>query len=100
MLDNAKNLKKIKYNAREPSLYKTLKYLVRLYDKNNNLIAWLIDVVDTDGKLIYKLDNLGNLWDDIQYNNLTKEGNVQFPNGKKPESLVGRIIDMLSSERD
>lgn len=33
-------------------------------------------------------------------NNLTKEGNVQFPNGKKPESLVGRIIEMLSVDGD
>lgn len=74
--------------------------LTRFYYKDNNLVAWLKDVVDTDGKLIYKLDNLGNLWDDIQYNNLTKEGNVQFPNGKKPESLVGRIIEMLSVDGD
>lgn len=74
--------------------------LTRFYYKDNNLVAWLKDVVDTDGKLIYKLDNSGNLWDDIQYNNLTKEGNVQFPNGKKPESLVGRIIEMLSVDGD
>ena len=73
---------------------------IRSYYKDNNLIAWLRDVVENDGHMIYKLDNSGNLWDDIQYNNLTKEGNVQFPNGKKPESLVGRIIDMLSKEGD
>lgn len=74
--------------------------LTRFYYKDNNLIAWLKDVVDTDGKLIFKLDNSGNLWDDIQYNNLTKEGNVQFPNGKKPEALVKRILEMLSSPND
>ena len=34
------------------------------------------------------------------YNNLTKEGDVQFPNGKKPEALVARIIAMLSKEND
>lgn len=74
--------------------------LIRAYYKDTNLIAWLKDVVSQDKNMIFKLDNTGNLWDDIQYNNLTKEGNVQFPNGKKPESLVGRVIDMLSCPGD
>lgn len=73
---------------------------IRSYYKDSNLIAWLRGVVSQEGDSIFKLDNSGNLWDDIQYNNLTKEGNVQFPNGKKPESLVGRIIDMLTEPGD
>ena len=73
---------------------------IRAYYKDNNLIAWLRDVVVCNKTGIYKLDNMGNLWDDIQYNNLTKEGDVQFPNGKKPEILVARIIDMLSRKDD
>lgn len=74
--------------------------LIRSYYKDNNLIAWLKDVVEIENNAIYKLDTIGNLWDDIQYNNLTKEGNIQFPNGKKPEELVSRIIDMLSEPGD
>lgn len=31
---------------------------------------------------------------------MTKEGNVEFPNGKKPESLVSRVFDMASDEGD
>lgn len=73
---------------------------IRSYYKDKNLIAWLRDVVVQDDTKIFKLDNSGNLWDDIQYNNLTKEGNVQFPKGKKPESLVQRVIDMLSQPGD
>lgn len=72
----------------------------RFYYKDDNLIAWLKDVVSIDKGIIFKLDKIGNIWDDIQYNNLTKEGDVQFPNGKKPEALVGRIIDMLSMPGD
>lgn len=74
--------------------------MIRALYKDNNLIAWLRDVVNIDKKGIYKLDNMGNLWDDIQYNNLTKEGNVQFPNGKKPEELVKRILDMTTNKND
>ena len=73
---------------------------IRSYYKDNNLIAWLKDVVSWRDKKILKLDVMGNIWDDIQYNNLTKEGNVQFPNGKKPEILVKRIIEMISEEGD
>ncbi|MCQ2734622.1 MAG: site-specific DNA-methyltransferase [Alphaproteobacteria bacterium] len=74
--------------------------VIRSYYKDDNLIAWLKDVVQKKNNEIFKLDNMGNLWDDIQYNNLTKEGNVQFPNGKKPEALISRIIDMLSMPGD
>lgn len=74
--------------------------VVRSYYKDDNLIAWLKDVVTIKEKKILKLDNMGNLWDDIQYNNLTKEGGVQFPNGKKPEQLIARIVNMLSEPGD
>ena len=72
----------------------------RFYYKDNNLIAWLKDVVEIDGSRIIKLDNVGNLWDDIQYNNLTKEGDIKFPNGKKPEELIKRLIEMLTNPGD
>ncbi len=64
------------------------------------LITWLKDVVEIiDGK-IYKKDLQGTYWDGINLNNLTKEGNIEFPNGKKPESLLQRIIEMSSNEGD
>jgi len=71
--------------------------ITRLYykDKARNLIAWLKDVVTNEDGIIYKLDNKGNLWDDLQYNNLTKEGNIKFPNGKKPLQMITDIIDMV-----
>ena len=41
---------------------------------------------------------LTNLWDDLLSNNLHAEGGVEFPNGKKPETLLKRIIEL--STRD
>ncbi|MBT7055608.1 MAG: site-specific DNA-methyltransferase [Lentisphaerae bacterium] len=41
-----------------------------------------------------------NLWDDILSNNLHKEGQVRFPNGKKPELLLKRILDMSTEAGD
>ncbi len=43
---------------------------------------------------------LGDLWNDIDFGNTQNEGGVTFPNGKKPEMLPYRIIDMMTKEGD
>jgi adenine-specific DNA-methyltransferase len=43
---------------------------------------------------------LTTLWDDILSNNLHKEGGVEFPKGKKPESLVKRVLDLTTKPGD
>lgn len=43
---------------------------------------------------MFKKDIEGTFWDGIELNNLTKEGGVKFENGKKPLSLIKRIISM------
>lgn len=75
---------------------------VTLYFKGEKrrLFAWLRDVVQIEENGIYKLDSMGTIWDDIQYNNLTKEGNVIFANGKKPELLVSKVIELTTNEND
>ncbi len=51
-------------------------------------------IKDIDGE--EKLgEYVGDLWTDISYNNLHNEGGVDLPNGKKPEELVSRVIDLL-----
>ncbi len=40
------------------------------------------------------------IWDDLLSNNLHKEGQVSFQNGKKPEALIRRILDMCSQPND
>lgn len=69
-------------------------------DKARNLITWLSDVIKEEDEKIYKLDNKGNLWDDLQYNNLTKEGNIKFPNGKKPLQMINDIVNMVVESGD
>jgi adenine-specific DNA-methyltransferase len=41
-----------------------------------------------------------NVWDDILSNNLHKEGGVSFPNGKKPEALIKRILELSTEPGD
>jgi adenine-specific DNA-methyltransferase len=68
--------------------------------EQRRMMMFLSDAVEKYDGEYYYLEKLNTLWDNIQYNNLTKEGNVQFPNGKKPESLVGRVIELLSNPGD
>lgn len=65
------------------------------------LFAWLKDISEVIDGVLYKKDKQGTYWDfTSSINNLTKEGNVVFPNGKKPEALISRIFDMATEPGD
>lgn len=67
---------------------------------NLRLLSWLRDVsFEKDGK-IYKKELQGTYWDGFNLNNLSKEGQVELENGKKPEALLERIIDMSTNNND
>ena len=64
-------------------------------DAIRNMVAYLKEVVSVEHDGIYKLDNAGNLWDDINYNNLANEAGMSFPNGQKPIQLLERLLQMI-----
>lgn len=65
------------------------------------LFAWLKDVSEEIDGTLYKRDVLGTFWDFVgETKNVNKEGQVEFPNGKKPERLLGKIIEMASEPND
>lgn len=65
------------------------------------LFAWLRDISEEKDGILYKKDLQGTYWDFTSYiNNLTKEGGVAFPKGKKPEALVSRIIELCTEPGD
>ncbi|MCM1519036.1 MAG: site-specific DNA-methyltransferase [Pseudoflavonifractor sp.] len=65
------------------------------------LFAWLRDIGEMKNGVLYKKILQGTYWDMTpNINNLTKEGGVEFPQGKKPEKLVAQIISMTTSEGD
>ncbi len=43
---------------------------------------------------------LTDVWNDISWTGIAKEGGVTLKNGKKPEKLLKRVIEMGSSEND
>jgi adenine-specific DNA-methyltransferase len=72
---------------------------VTLYYKGNNcdLIAWLKDVAVKKGDRLVKLEKAGTYWEGFPLNNLTKEGGVLFPQGKKPEALIQKVLNLLAA---
>ena len=41
-----------------------------------------------------------DIWTDISWTGIAKEGNVVFKNSKKPEMLIKRVLDIFSNEGD
>lgn len=76
--------------------------ITTLYYKGENcdLIAWLRDIAVKKGNKLIKLEKVGTYWDGFPLNNLTKEGGVQFPNGKKPETLIRKVLELATNPGD
>lgn len=43
---------------------------------------------------------LCDFWDDVDFQNTQNEGSVSFPNSKKPEFLVNRVLRLCTEEND
>lgn len=56
-------------------------------------------LVEVDGQLV-PAELITDVWTDISWNGIGPEGGVDFKNGKKPEALVKRILEMCTSYGD
>lgn len=64
--------------------------------KNKDQIAWLRDIAEKrDGK-VYIRGKTGTLWLDFNWNNVSKEGDLAFPNGKKPIAFILRMLGLAT----
>lgn len=72
-----------------------------IFYKNNDLaFLKLVSRLDSKSRKIYKQEwqsnlILGNMWQGLQ-----KEGEITLKNGKKPEALIKRIIEISTNEND
>ncbi|MCT0013951.1 site-specific DNA-methyltransferase [Weissella confusa] len=72
---------------------------VNLYRTDKNFGA------DSRVEIVFAADNLGehggDFWTDISTaGGLANEGGVQLPNAKKPEKLIGRLVEMFTKKDD
>ena len=71
-----------------------------LYVTKAQEIAFYSKKVRTiDGEVVPSMQ-LTNIWSDISYEGIAKEGGVKLKGGKKPEKLMRRIIEMASNPGD
>lgn len=56
--------------------------------------------VDIKNKVVIKMDYLTNIFTDDFWQGISKEGQVKLKNGKKPEALLKRIIEISTQEND
>ncbi|MDP9050441.1 MAG: site-specific DNA-methyltransferase [Acidobacteriota bacterium] len=63
------------------------------------LIFYSAKTKQMDGEWITALP-ASTIWDDLLSNNLHAEGAVTFPNGKKPEALLARILNLSTDPGD
>lgn len=68
--------------------------------KQKVLVIWLKDTCDKIKNNLYKKEKIGTYWDGFSWINVTKEGSVLFPNGKKPESLIERVLTLSTEKGD
>jgi adenine-specific DNA-methyltransferase len=67
--------------------------------RGEQLLFYSSKLRDVDGNLS-TVQAATTLWDDLLSNNLHKEGGVTFPNGKKPEALIKRVLEMATEQGD
>lgn len=63
-------------------------------------VIWLKDIAQSKNGRAVKMEKVGTFWEGFPLNNLTKEGGVRFPKGKKPEALIQRVIELATNEGD
>jgi adenine-specific DNA-methyltransferase len=64
------------------------------------LVSWFKNVTYKKGSKILKREKLGTFWDNLNWNNVTREGGVRFPNGQKPEKLISICLELSTKEGD
>ena len=71
-----------------------------IYCYNGRTLAFFSEKFrEIDGRVV-PAEILTNIWDDISFLGIGPEGQVSLPNGKKPEELIKRIINLSTEEKD
>ncbi|MDP9036412.1 MAG: site-specific DNA-methyltransferase, partial [Myxococcota bacterium] len=89
-------------SRREPS---TILRLVRRKHKDlliraGNRVLFLADKVAVEGGRRVLVEPLTNVWDDVPFQGIAREGGARFVRNKKPERLVSRILSLGTDPGD
>jgi adenine-specific DNA-methyltransferase len=68
--------------------------------KQKRQIIWLSDIAQIMGDQVILKGKLSTLWDNLNWNNVAKEGGISFPNGKKPIAFIQRMLNLSTKGED
>lgn len=74
--------------------------LSSVYFYKGRIVQMLKDMARIENNKIIKFQTIDNFWSDIFWDTISYEGGVSLNNGKKPEKLLARIIDMVTNPDD
>lgn len=97
--DSENNMYMVTYTPKTGKDKGTVKEMIFM-GKQKVLVIWLKDTTEHIKGKIYKKERIGTYWDGFSWINVTKEGGVLFPMGKKPESLIKQILEMATDPGD
>ena len=95
-LDNMYALEYVPVSGRNKGVVTELLFV----GPQKRLVSWFRNVTLRKGKKIIKREKLGTFWDDLNWNNVTREGGVRFPNGQKPERLLSVCLELATKPGD
>lgn len=67
--------------------------------KGNRILFYKDKLKIIDGKYT-TIEQVTNIWTDMNYQGIAKEGNVVFKKGKKPEVQIKRLLEMSTNQGD
>jgi len=99
VVDEDDNLYSIEYSpvsGRNKGKLTTLYFVGR----SKRLVSWFKNVTEMHDGVLYKREKTGSLWENLNWNNVNREGGVIFTGGKKPEALLEKILEMTTEQND
>lgn len=73
---------------------------VHFVGESKRLVSWFKNVTVFKDGVLYKREKTGSLWDNLNWNNVNREGGVVFSGGKKPEVLLEKILELATDRGD
>lgn len=73
---------------------------IHFVGQSKRLVSWFKNVTVISNGVLYKREKTGSLWDNMNWNNVNREGGVVFSGGKKPEALLEKIFELATTPGD
>jgi adenine-specific DNA-methyltransferase len=68
--------------------------------RGGNRVLFLADKVAVRGDRRVLVEPLTNVWDDVPFQGIAREGGARFVRNKKPERLIARILELQTDPGD